>query len=69
MLDGNFQLKRKKNIKIREEKQCLPSIFAESLNIQQLWEKEGEVEQFANEKEDFKEEMVGILILLVWLTD
>ncbi|OAC99447.1 hypothetical protein MUCCIDRAFT_84372 [Mucor lusitanicus CBS 277.49] len=35
-------------------------IFSESYDIAHLWEDEGEVEKFANEKDDFKEEMCGL---------
>ncbi|KAL9539761.1 hypothetical protein MBANPS3_010080 [Mucor bainieri] len=60
VLDGNFQLKRKKNQKNVNDKHCHPSIFSQSRNLQHLWENEGEVEKFSNEEDDFKDEMCGL---------
>jgi len=62
-MDGNFQLKRKMNKRNRDDVDLYPSIFSTSYDIAQLWEVEGEVEKFANEKDDAKEELVSILTI------
>ena len=66
-MDGNFQLKRKKNKRNLNDVNIHPSIFSPSYDIAQLWETEGEVEKFANEKDDAKEELVSILMTRICL--
>lgn len=51
------------NKRNRDDVDLYPSIFSTSYDIAQLWEVEGEVEKFANEKDDAKEELVSILTI------
>ncbi|KAK4521827.1 uncharacterized protein ATC70_004364 [Mucor velutinosus] len=44
----------------RDDVDLYPSILSTSYDIAQLWEVEGEVEKFANEKDDAKEELCGL---------
>ncbi|KAK4521735.1 uncharacterized protein ATC70_004270 [Mucor velutinosus] len=44
----------------RDDVDLYPSTLSTSYDIAQLWEVEGEVEKFANEKDDAKEELCGL---------
>ncbi|KAK4518479.1 deoxycytidyl transferase [Mucor velutinosus] len=48
------------NKRNRDDVDLYPSIFSTSYDIAQLWAVEGEVEKFANEKDDAKEELCGL---------
>ncbi|KAK4514497.1 fatty acid alpha-hydroxylase [Mucor velutinosus] len=48
------------NKRNRDDVDLYPSILSTSYDIAQLWEVEGEVEKFANEKDDAKEELCGL---------